>query len=143
MMVNGQPSFIEIWDTSGHTQFDEIRFLCFSECDVFILCFAIDNRESFENVFSKWIPEAKKHNPSTPFVICATKLDLRQKSHHDVSQKEAIEKSKASGASAYLECSAQTQVGLKPSFQNIVRIALNMELEDIQERSGRKCCTIL
>lgn len=36
---------------------------------VFIVCFALDNRASFENVSSKWLPELKQHCPKAPVVL--------------------------------------------------------------------------
>lgn len=32
---------------------------------------------SFQNISTKWFPEIRQYNPHTPFILVATKVDLR------------------------------------------------------------------
>ena len=41
----------------------------FTQTNVFIVCFALDNRASFENVSSKWLPELQQHCPKAPIIL--------------------------------------------------------------------------
>ena len=50
------------------------------QADAFLLCFSVDNITSFQNITSKWQPEVKHHCPKVPYVLVATKTDLRQES---------------------------------------------------------------
>ena len=46
--------------------------------DVFLACFSIDSRKSFDNIKENWIPELRHHNPRTPIILVGTKKDLRE-----------------------------------------------------------------
>ena len=61
--------------------------------DVFIVCFSLVNKTSFNNV-SYWIDEIREFCPNTPFIIVGTKSDLRETSTDTVSQ-DQIEKMSA------------------------------------------------
>ncbi len=52
--------------------------LIFEKTDVFLLCYAVNNRTSFNNVTSKWIPELKHHCPNAPIVLVGNN-DLKNK----------------------------------------------------------------
>ena len=46
--------------------------------DVFLACFSIDTRKSFDNIKANWIPEIRHHNPRTPIILVGTKKDIRE-----------------------------------------------------------------
>lgn len=56
---------------------DKLRPLSYPGTHVFLLCFAVVSEASYENVESKWVPELKKHCPTTPIILVGTKTDLR------------------------------------------------------------------
>ena len=41
----------------------------FSDTDIFIVCFSVVFPSSYDNVRDKWIPELKKHQKDTPFLL--------------------------------------------------------------------------
>lgn len=41
--------------------------------DVFILCFAVDNRQAFHTLTHKWLPQLKTRFPFVPVVLVACK----------------------------------------------------------------------
>ena len=43
-----------------------------------MLCFAVDNRDSLENIESKWMTEITEHCPGVKLVLVALKCDLRE-----------------------------------------------------------------
>ena len=45
--------------------------------DIFLVCFSVASPESFANVVKKWVPEIKEHCPDVPYILVATKTDLR------------------------------------------------------------------
>ena len=53
--VDGQPVEMALWWTGSMEDFDRIRPLVYPNTDVILICFAIDDPESFENVTKKVI----------------------------------------------------------------------------------------
>ena len=45
--------------------------------DVFLICFSVSSRESFQHVKDHWVSEAKQYSQSTPFIIVGLQSDLR------------------------------------------------------------------
>ncbi|XP_050704679.1 uncharacterized protein LOC126990168 [Eriocheir sinensis] len=133
--VDGVSYTLVMWDTGGQEEYERLRPLSYHGTHVFILCFALDNRASFENVSSKWLPELHKHCPKTPIVLVGTKMDVRNLDvlmPHD--GKELVERHQVS---KYVECSAKTQEGLQEVFDAVVRTPIAA----VDQRSRR--CVII
>lgn len=62
----------------GQEDYDNIRPLSYAGTDVFIACFSLVNRTSFENISSKWFPELAETCPKVPIILVGTKLDLKK-----------------------------------------------------------------
>lgn len=94
---------------------------------MFVVCFSIGSRTSFENVRDKWIPELRKHAPNVPILLVGTQSDRRQGSSTTnlITEAEARKLAKAVKASGYLECSAKSRDGVKGVFSEAVLIALD------------------
>uniref|UniRef100_A0A669CKT4 Uncharacterized protein n=1 Tax=Oreochromis niloticus TaxID=8128 RepID=A0A669CKT4_ORENI len=85
-------------------------------------------------IFPQWVPEISLHCPGTPFLLVGTQVHLRDDS--DTLEKLANKKQQAvtfkSGeklarnlkAVKYIECSAETQEGLKYVFDEAVLAVL-------------------
>ena len=41
---------------------------------MFFICFEINNKESFQNVTRKWVPEIEYHSPDVPKIIVGCKM---------------------------------------------------------------------
>jgi Ras-related C3 botulinum toxin substrate 1 len=144
VMVDGRPIQLGLWDTAGQEDYDRLRPLSYPQTDVFLVCFSIISRSSFENVRTKWIPEIKHHVPEAPFLLVGTKTDLRNdpdvtaKVSDVISKDDALQLAKELNAKCYVECSALTQDGLKNVFDEAIRAALN---KDVKKKKGG--CQIL
>ena len=83
IIVDGKNCLLTLWDTAGQEDYDRIRPLSYPDTDVFIVCFALDNPESLDNITSKWIPELKHHTKNAKIILVGTKFDLRKSSRED------------------------------------------------------------
>lgn len=68
---------LTLWDTAGQEDYDRIRPLSYSNTDVFLVCFALDNKGSFENIRRKWVPEVKSQSKRAKLILVGLKSDLR------------------------------------------------------------------
>lgn len=132
VMDDGKPVNLGLWDTAGQEDYDRLRPLSYPQTDVFLVCYSIVSKASWENVTSKWVPEVKHHCPDTPMVLVATKLDLRESAPDKsklVSYEDGISLSKSNigkgpGFYKFQECSALTQLHLKEVFDHAIRAAV-------------------
>ena len=136
---------LALWDTAGQEDYDRLRPLSYPDTDVILMCFAIDNPDSLENIRDKWEPEVKHFCPTVPVVLVGTKRDLR----HDSETHEILSRTKQKpassdegraiadtiGAYAYVECSAKTRDGIREVFECAARASF---LRD-HKKSTKKC----
>jgi len=150
VMVDEKPVFLGLWDTAGQEDYDRLRPLSYPQTDVFLLCFSLISRDSFNNVKSKWAPEVFHHCPEIPVVLVGTKADLvddyrvkehlRARGETPVSESEARRLAKEIGARGYMECSALTQQGLTGVFDMAIRAAIAKKTAPAKKK---KKCKIL
>ncbi|KAH7967363.1 hypothetical protein HPB49_024310 [Dermacentor silvarum] len=110
LVVDGVTANLTLWDTAGQEDYEKLRPLSYPGSDVFLLCFSISSEASYNNILTKWQPELKHHCPTTPYVLVATKADLRQEETAEDLVSRAAGKKLASKIKAYsyIECSAKT-----------------------------------
>eukprot|EP01028_Stygiella_incarcerata_P011541 TRINITY_DN656_c0_g1_i1.p1 TRINITY_DN656_c0_g1~~TRINITY_DN656_c0_g1_i1.p1 ORF type:complete len:187 (+),score=49.17 TRINITY_DN656_c0_g1_i1:92-652(+) len=128
-----------LWDTAGQEEYDRLRSLSYGGTDVFIVCFSLVDRASFENVKSKWVPEVTHHVPGAPLVLVGTKKDLRTGESNErgsVTTKEGEEMMRSIRAKMYLETSAKIQEDVSKLFEEAIRLAR-------RKRKGKRGCSIL
>ena len=77
VMVKGKPFLVGLYDTAGLEDYDRLRPLSYPGTDVFVVCFSVASRWSFENVTQKWTPEVRHFGPDVPILLLGTKTDLR------------------------------------------------------------------
>ena len=57
--------------------YDRLRVISYMNCDVFLVCFAVDETESLKSVEANWVPELRRYLPKTPFILVGTRADRR------------------------------------------------------------------
>ncbi|XP_059165192.1 ras-related protein ced-10-like isoform X2 [Physella acuta] len=120
---------LDLWDSSGCDDYDRLRFLEYEGVDVVIICFAINNRDSADNVRSKWFPEVRSHARHAHVILVGTKLDLRLQADvislgQFVSKKEGKSLAKTIRALKYFECSALHNLGLREVIEYLAKASL-------------------
>ncbi|KAL8621282.1 hypothetical protein ACOMHN_008107 [Nucella lapillus] len=120
---------MSIWDTSGDAGYDRVRPLSYSDANLVIICFSIDNPESMENVVSKWHPEVREHCPSQPIMLVGCKADVRSEAKNLppaaprpalVSYDQGLKTAKHIGALVYSETSSKTS---QRSVNDVMEVA--------------------
>jgi Ras-related C3 botulinum toxin substrate 1 len=135
--VNGKLVNLNLADTAGQEDFESLRTLCYPGTNIYLCVFAVNDRQSFNNIESKWFPELQskdkvKSSFGVPIIICGNKIDIRSKGEeiqNCVSTEEGEGllrrmKSLYSNNTSnihYMECSAMTWDGLKEIFDQAIK----------------------
>ncbi|KAJ6476739.1 small GTPase superfamily [Mycena vitilis] len=124
--VDGRHVELSLWDTAGQEDYDRLRPLSYPDAHVILICFAVDSRDSFENVEEKWAPEVLHYcSKKLPTILVGCKIDLREGGLRGaVTTQEGMAVQRRIGASAFLECSSKTGRGVKEVFEQATRAAL-------------------
>uniref|UniRef100_A0A6U2GT05 Uncharacterized protein n=1 Tax=Hemiselmis andersenii TaxID=464988 RepID=A0A6U2GT05_HEMAN len=151
VMVDGKPVKLGLWDTAGQEDYDRLRPLSYPQTDVFIVAFSLVSPISLENVEAKWYQELQHYSPNTPIILVGTKSDLREEPGvieklseqrmEPVSSEQGRAAAQRIKAVKYLECSAMTQKGLKPVFDEAIRAVLMPPARPAPKKKGG--CTIV
>ena len=136
-MVHGASKYVtyDLWDTAGQEGYDEMRKMSYMDTDVFMMMFALDNRTSFANVRSAWLPELQGFADSgvasgkAKIVLVGTKSDVRDAGGPTgamVSDHEARQLAQELGMFAYISCSAKTRENVQSVFDMVVKAQLGI-----------------
>ncbi|KAF7342924.1 Small GTPase Cdc42 [Mycena sanguinolenta] len=78
--VRGEEYLVCLFDTACADVYAHLRPLSYPQTGVFLVCFSVTSRTSYLAVRSKWVPEVRHYCPDVPFLVVATKIDLREDS---------------------------------------------------------------
>ncbi|KAL4640857.1 hypothetical protein GN956_G11237 [Arapaima gigas] len=146
--VDGKPVKLQLCDTAGQDEFDKLRPLCYTNTDVFLLCFSVVSPSSFQNVTEKWVPEIRRHCPRAPLLLVGTQSDLREDvkvlielarfRERPVGPEEAQLCAQDVQAVTYVECSALTQKNLKEVFDTAIVAGIQHAESQQQQRVKKR-----
>lgn len=137
MVLDGRKHTIQLHDTAGQEDYDRIRQQFYKRAHCFLLCYSINNRISFENVTTKWVPEITAGQP-VPIVLIATKIDLRREADSEVSTEEGQRLARKINANSFVECSAKANVNIQLAIEEAVRACFL----GVPEPQEEECCAI-
>ena len=69
--------YFRLWDQAHREDSDRLRPLSYPQTDVFVLCFSVADRKTFDACFHKHLPQMVSVCPKTPIILCGMKSDLR------------------------------------------------------------------
>ncbi len=134
MNVNGKEYEVEILDTAGEEDYQNMMDMWISFGEGFLLVFAINEPESFEILKQKHDRVLKgKHGVKCPIILVGNKQDLANE--RKVTYDEAKQLADSWGVE-YIETSAKTNFNCKEAFEKLA-------LEIIKTKtllSEKKCC---
>jgi small GTP-binding protein len=137
------PYQVYFWDTAGSTDYDRIRIHSYQDAHLCLILFDISNRDSFNNVRTRWLPELTRHCPKVSFIIVGSKIDLRSDpklQSNTIAKEEGEELAHEVGHHQYTEISARENIGVV-ELCNAVKLALMTENKE-EENSSQKRCAI-
>jgi Ras-related C3 botulinum toxin substrate 1 len=138
-IIYGKTIQLDLYDIDVKEQFDkeEYRIMVYDKTDVLLICFSLEDPASFKKVSKKWYPEITRNCPRVPIILVGTNLDLRddketieklrKKKLSPITYEQGLDMAKKVGAVKYLECSAQTEKGLKTVFDEAIKARLKPE----------------
>lgn len=117
--------------------------MSYTNASVFLVCFSVVSRSSFENVADKWVPELKKYARGVPFILVGTQSDRRNggPASRMVSSQEGVELAKRLGAVEYAECSAKTRDGLRDVFVGAIMTSTNAKAAASERERAKPAVT--
>lgn len=155
---------IKLHDTAGQEEYDRVRKLFYGDADCFILCYSIDNKASFQNIWQKWLHELRSIDRLVPIVLVGnncfifilihknihlqipigTKTDLRQNLIRKqlITTEEGESLKRKINANTFIECSAKDNIQIKETIYEAVRASVNgaiIEEENVNS-SMFSCC---
>ncbi len=118
---------MELWDTAGMERFATLSSSYFQSSSAAILCYALNNRDSF-NMLSQHILDIIMHSNTAKIFLCGNKKDLEE---FEVSSEDlvAFEAECDAVLSAMFQVSCKTGEGVKEMFQNLAE-QLQKEAEE-------------
>ncbi|KAH7190949.1 P-loop containing nucleoside triphosphate hydrolase protein [Fusarium oxysporum] len=148
-IVDGKAVELALWDTAGLEGYARLRPLAYTNADIILIGFSIDNPCSLDNVKDKWSKEVTRLCPGVPIVLVSLKKDLREdpirireigeSSLLLVTEHEGEIVAHEIGAKMYLECSSLSGEGVDTVFE----IASRLALLGVQKAMIEGCCPIL
>ncbi|CCK69239.1 Rho family GTPase RHO4 KNAG_0C01260 [Huiozyma naganishii CBS 8797] len=129
---------LALWDTAGQEEYNRLRPLSYTNVDILMICYAVDNRNSFKNAEDIWYPEVKHFCSGTPKILVGLKSDLYAGEHINemVEPKEGDLLAEKIGAVLHLQCSAKLRDNIDELFDAAIDILLADELYTTKEPSS-------
>ncbi|XP_063721357.1 uncharacterized protein LOC134847974 [Symsagittifera roscoffensis] len=145
LVHNNQPVNLTVQDSAGQKDYTRVRLTQYPACNIIILCFAVNDKNSVENVKSYWLPEARHNAPSKPIILVGTKADTRHdsqiQSSYLISKDQSEQLKKQCGACLYVECSAKDRSNVDLVFVSAIKV---LKGEIVQNPKPKlKICDIL
>ena len=133
--IDGTEYEVEILDTAGEEDYQNMMDMWISFGEGFLLVFAINEKESFELLKGKHDRVIKgKHGVKCPILLVGNKHDLADE--RQVTQEEANQLAQSWGIE-YIETSAKTNFNCKEAFE---RLAQKIVQTKNPGNSSNRCC---
>ncbi|KAF5404143.1 hypothetical protein PHET_02485 [Paragonimus heterotremus] len=142
--IYGQNVRIRVYDPSSHDDYRRTRMALYPNIEAILLCAALDDPVSLDNLTKKWMEELRSARVSKrPIILLLTKSDLLSEDAAP-SQRKLIDSKAITQAARKLqvsdlfECSAKTGENVELAFKRAVELVVRTR------DHGRKriCCFV-
>ena len=111
---------LQIWDTCGQELYRSLITNFYRNSSLAVMVYAINNRESFENI-DVWLKELRTHsNPDTKVFLIGNKVDLEE--DRVIKREQGEEYSKENKFNIFMEASAKSGFNAQQIFVEAARI---------------------
>lgn len=127
---------LQIWDTCGQELYRSLITNFYRNSSLAIMVYAINNKESFDNV-DVWLKELRTHsNPDAKVFLIGNKIDLE--SERKITKEEGENYARSNSFNLFLESSAKTGVNAQKIFIEAARILYDdfMKYKDKNDKAG-------
>ena len=133
--TNKKNYYMMIVDMSGRKEHEKMRPIAFTATNVFLMFFAIDNKESYDNILNNHYPAMMKYAPRAKIILVGTKSDLRSTGNTNlISQQDGEQLAVQIQAEKYMECSTINNTGVN----EIIEIAqIEAAVKNKDQMKGR------
>lgn len=124
---NGSSYLLELHGISRQEKYKRLRLLNYQGTDVFILCYSIENRSSFENIRKIWHAEIRRHCPAAKMLLVACKIDLRSslsRSEDSITTREGQFLANELNI-LFCEISSQNNIGVEECMQSAIKLLVD------------------
>lgn len=129
---NGKNVELALWDTASHESYNRLRPLSYTNADLLMVCYAINDGDSLQHVEDRWFPEVKHFCYDTPIMLVGLKSDLyndvgigNNKRNALLDAEKVDKKAESLGAVLHMQCSAKTLKNVDDLFQTTMVILLD------------------
>ena len=127
--INNKIIKLQVWDTCGQELYRSLITNFYRNSSLAIMVYAINNKESFENI-DIWLKELRTHsNPDTKVFLIGNKIDLEN--DRIINREQAEEYSKQNHFNLFMESSAKTGLNAQKIFIEAAKILYKDYLNDI------------
>jgi Ras family protein A len=141
--VNDQHVTLRLCDSAGIEDLDDSpKYDYYCGCDICMVCYKINNRNSFDNVKNKWIPEIKRlaNNPIVLIIgLHSTSLD-DDNDIRVITVDEAQILCQEVGADEFLECDPKHDY---ESVLNVFQVGIKHALFRYAHKKQKQSCVIM
>ena len=137
MLFRSHDYEVEILDTAGEEDYQNMMDMWISFGDGFLLVFAINDMESFEALKSKYERVMKgNHNQNCPLLLVGNKNDLEneRKVEYDVAKNLAN-----SWKCEYIETSAKTNNNCREAFEKLAAKIVQSKIKNPVKQKSCSC----
>uniref|UniRef100_A0A914E7E0 Ras-related protein Rab-7a n=1 Tax=Acrobeloides nanus TaxID=290746 RepID=A0A914E7E0_9BILA len=133
IMIDDRLVTMQIWDTAGQERFHSLGATFYRGADCCVLVYDVTDPRSFQSLDiwrKEFLIQASPSDPeSFPFVLLGNKIDAE--TNRAVSSRRAQNWCESKNNMLYCEVSARESINVEEGFQEIARIALQRNSQDL------------
>ncbi|XP_069119238.1 ras-like GTP-binding protein RhoL [Argopecten irradians] len=124
--IDGESYIVSIYDPAGQHDYSRMRACTYTDCEVILLCYNANDRDTFNHITSFWLPEIRKFRGNkSSIILIATQTDTRNPdSDFSISTQEGEDLARETNAVGYMETTIQDYYSVKDVFEKAVTCAL-------------------